>query len=232
MKIEFYLINLDDNYERLASADLQLKAQAINYIRVSAFDGRNLNPNEHPLYNKMKSLSYMGRELVGGEIGCFISHMKCAKLFLESSADFAVVLEDDFKSNADLKETINKTLSWLMENNPTEWALINIGNNKLKLSSPLKDFHSASQMHSLRSAHYFPMTTTGLIWSRLGAEEFFKCSTQIFAPIDNFFRFWLTRSNKGLAFTPPLVQTTGVESEIDKSALAFKKRKSQSRSPF
>jgi glycosyl transferase family 25 len=170
----------------------------------------------------------MGRDLVGGEIGCYRSHVGCAEAFLASDADYAVVFEDDLKVTSDLKTIIEESLQWLSENYKNSWYLINIGNEKLKISKPIRSFGPANNHHTLHQAFYFPMTTTGLIWNREGAEKFLVESSKIFAPVDNFLRYWLTRTGTGLAFSPPLVRTTGVESTIDASKIK-KTRKSESK---
>jgi len=230
MRINYYLINLDDNTERLKTASTQLEEQGIEFVRVSAFDGRKLRPIDHPLYNRQKCLSYMGRELVGGEIGCYMSHLQCAEKFLASDADFAVILEDDFKTSQELKIKIEATIKFL-ENCTEDWTLINIGNEKLKISTKLTHIEISGNCHELHRAHYFPMTTTGLLWNRDGAKNFINSATEIFSPIDNYFRHWLTRKNTGLAFKPPLVSAIGAESVID-APLQSSKRKKQGRTLF
>lgn len=230
MKVAYFLINLDDNTERLKTAAKQLNEQHIIFHRISAFDGRKLQPSDHPLYNRDKCLHYMGRELVGGEIGCYMSHLKCAEEFLESDADYAVVLEDDFKISNELHQKVIATIDWL-ERHREPWLLINIGNEKLKISTPLTDISIKSDTHELHRAHYFPMTTTGLLWNRAGASQFTHLATEIFAPVDNNFRHWLTRENSGLAFKPPLVCAIGAQSVID-APLQNSKRKKQGRTPF
>lgn len=223
MKIAYFLINLDDNTERLGIATEQLQSQGIPFERVSAFDGRGLNPADHPLYNGKKALQYMGRELVGGEIGCYLSHLDCARRFLASDADCAVVLEDDFKISPGLDSKIKSTLDFLKTD--ASWQLINIGNEKLKISTELHSISVENDRHALHRAHYFPMTTTGLVWNKNGAKDFIDISTEIFAPVDNFFRYWMTITNTGLAFKPPLVTTIGAASVIDSGIVQTKRKK-------
>lgn len=226
------VINLDDSLQRLQSVDAQLKQQAIAYQRVSAFDGRKMNPCDCNLYNEKKAVSYMGRSLLGGEIGCYLSHLNCAKKFLESNAPYALVLEDDVKINCNLKKIVESFLQWAENEKHQNWDLINIGAKELKISTEIKEFSDGEKIFKLHHAHYFPMTTTGLIWSREGAQKFVENSHEIFAPVDNYFRYALTRSNTGLAFSPPLVKTTGAESEIDSKAVTASKRKKINRHPF
>jgi glycosyl transferase family 25 len=226
MKVAYFLINLDDNIERLGIATEQLQSQGIQFERISAFDGRGLNPADHPLYNSHKARKYMGRELVGGEIGCYLSHMDCALKFLSSDADYAVVFEDDFKISHSLDSKIKSTLDFLKTNE--SWQLINIGNEKLKISTEIHSISIENNRHALHKAHYFPMTTTGLIWNRSGAKGFLDISTEIFAPVDNFLRYWMTKTNTGLAFKPSLVTTIGAASVID-SGIEKNKRKKHGR---
>lgn len=210
MKINTYLINLDGSDERLSSASQQLNHQSISFTRISAFDGRSLDPQTIPEYQIKKSLNYMGRELKGGELGCYFSHLNAAKAFLASDADYAIVLEDDMQLNTDIMPVLRDYLIHLTTQS-IDWHLMNIGVKKHKIFTPL----IMSNGHTLIHAHYFPMTTTGVVWSRQGAEAFYQSAFPIFCPIDNYFRYWLTKSNKGLSVQPPLVVASGAESDID-----------------
>ena len=113
---------------------------------------------------------------------------------------------------------------------PESWHLINLGPNKHKIFSPCHRFQSGKLDFELTRAHYFPMTTTGLIWSRSGAQAFLAAHQRIFAPVDNYFRHWLTRSDQGRASWPPLVTTTGADSEI--TASSGPRRSAQGRHPL
>lgn len=225
MKLTTLLINLDDSTERLARAQADLDGAGIPFQRVSAYDARQMNPLDIPGYDEEGALGYMGRKLKGGELGCYMSHLDCAKRFLATDADYAVVLEDDMTIAAsDARQVIHDVLTYL-ESQHFEWYLINIGALKRKIFTPLQSFDG----HQLSRAHYFPMTTTGLIWTRAGAEAFIRSYKPIFAPVDNYFRHWLTDNNKGLSLFPPIVVPSGAESEIDGTAA---KRKTTGRSPL
>lgn len=210
-KIVFYLINLDGSNERLLSATTYLRSQNIEFERIAAYDGRKVEPTSHTEYNELRALNYMGRKLSGGEIGCYFSHINCVKTFLNSGADYAVILEDDMIPTEHLSVKINKILEKL-EN--TNWYLINIGALKRKIFTPLFSVNN----HEISKAHYFPMTTTGIIWNRKGAQAFLEHAYPIYAPIDNFFRHWLTSNNMGLSIFPPLVWASEVQSDIDLSS--------------
>lgn len=227
MKIATYLINLDGSADRLAAATAQLQTHGIAFERIAAVDGRKFVVDELPIYDKKRALRYMGRNLVGGEIGCYMSHMKCAEAFLASDADIAIVIEDDMQCQSNFVAAIQEAVQWLESHGHADWQVFNFGNQKMKLATALQPLRSAAEPCVLQHAHYFPMTTTGVVWSRAGATAFLRETERqgIFAPVDNFLRYWQTRANKGYCFWPPLVSTTGADSEIDGKTARKKHRR-------
>lgn len=224
-----YLINLDSSSSRLESTAKQLEAAQLEFTRISAVDGRGLDPNVYSNYSEVKALSDMGRKLSGGEMGCYLSHLKAAKAFLKTDKPYAMVLEDDISIASDLGITVSKIIHWL-ETNKVQWDLINMGDRKIKIHSPLQRFDALGEVHTLTRAHYFPMTTHGLLWSRAGARSFVDSEKLIYMPVDNYMREWLTMTNTGLAVWPRLVKTSGAVSVID--GQASMKRKATERSFF
>lgn len=210
MNLVTYLINLDGSNDRLESARQQLNHANMSFIRVPAFDGRNLDSKSIPEYDENKALAHMGRTLKGGELGCYFSHLDCARRFLATEADYAVVLEDDLQITANALDIIKEVLTWL-ELQQSDWYLLHLAAERQKIMTPLHEVLGYKLVH----AHYFPVRTTGLVWSRQGAQTFVEQHNRIYAPVDNYFRFWLTRNNKGLSLVPPLVVANGAESLID-----------------
>src|SRR6056297_1087658 len=96
------LINLDGSDDRLETASRALRAADIEFTRLSAFDGRALDMSSFAAYDATAARHYMGRELVGGEIGCYMSHLAAAQAFLDTDAEACLVLEDDIAPPPDL----------------------------------------------------------------------------------------------------------------------------------
>lgn len=209
MKIDVYLINLESSTERLKQAEIELKKYNINYRRILAVDGRDLDIHKYQNYNSKLAHQLMGRDLLGSEIGCYLSHLKCLELFLASDADYLIVLEDDLILNFDLKNISQKILIWL-EEQKLDWFVINIAANKRKIS---KHLHQIEQFNLLK-AYYFPVLTLGLIWSKRGAKSFYESYQTIDAPIDVTLQSWLTQNSKGLSIYPELVIANSVQSDI------------------
>lgn len=211
--LQTYVINLDGSTDRLEAISARLAAFGIDYERISAVDGRPLDLSTVADYDAAHAERYMGRSLVGGEIGCYHSHLKVAARFLQSDARYALVLEDDALPLCDPVKLLEQALADLEKIDP-EWLLINIGNSKLKIATSLCRYDIDGLHIALVAAHYFPMTTSAIVWSREGARLFVEQHRKIFAPVDNYFRHWLTRTGHGYSFTPPPVTTTEAASQI------------------
>ncbi|RWX78594.1 glycosyltransferase family 25 protein [Neorhizobium lilium] len=211
--LETYVINLDGSHDRLQAISDRLAAFGIPFRRVSAVDGRQMDLSTLPDYDAARAERYMGRSLVGGEIGCYRSHLKVAEQFLASNSRYALVLEDDALPLCNPVELLGQALPDLEAADPA-WLLINIGNNKLKIATALSRYEVGGHACELVAAHYFPMTTSAIVWSREGARQFVEQHRKIFAPVDNYFRFWLTRSGHGYSFWPSPVTTTEAASQI------------------
>lgn len=223
MKHILYLINLDESLQRLEVATNQLSTQGLQFKRLSAYDGRKTNPDDLVVYDRSKAYQYLGRAMVGGEMGCYFSHLDAAHQFLKSDASIGIVIEDDIRCDIDFVSIIQEAVDWLNQNGHADWELLNFGNQKLKISTPVREFRLGAKIYTLHKAHYFPMTTTGIAWSRAGAQNFIDSSQSIFAPVDNFLRHWQTRRAKGYSFDPPLVSTTGTQSLIDNKSSGMRR---------
>ena len=221
--IAAYVINLDISKERLDLITSQLDALGIAFERIAAFDGRKLDLTMVDDYDAVRAMQYMGRGLVGGEIGCFRSHLSVAERFLASDACYALVLEDDARLLCNPLELLAEALPDLEAKDP-DWLLMNIGNNKLKYASSLSRYDVDGHTYMLAAAHYFPMTTSAIVWSQEGARRFVEEHRSIFAPVDNYFRYWLTREGHGYSFWPAPESTIGSESIIDASGSAYRQK--------
>lgn len=210
MKTLTYLINLDGSDKRLEGSTQQLNHIDWPFERVSAYDGRGKALSEFENYDDKQTRSNLGRSLLNSEIGCYLSHYRCAQKFLETDADMLVVLEDDMKMTDSFKPIINQTLAYLHAHPDLDWYLINIAAKKKKLAKDITAFDT----HTLWHAYYFPIRGLGLIWSRKGAEEFIKYGKTINMPVDIFFQRWLSQNGKGLGLWPAVISPMGLDSDI------------------
>lgn len=211
--LKIYVINLDGAEERMRSVAEALDQLEMRFERVPAFDGRKLDVTSIAEYDAAHARHYVGREMVGAEIGCYYSHYNAAKVFLESGADYALVLEDDARPRCNVEHLLQQVIPDLNKHDP-DWLMINAGSPQRKIATDLKRYSASGMEFTLAAAHYFPMTAWGLVWSKKGAKQFVENRDTIFAPVDNYFRHWLTRAGHGYSLSPPPVSVSDLDSFI------------------
>ena len=206
-----YVINLDGSDRRMTEMCAELDRERVSFTRVPAVDGRGRPANAFPQYRARRTVGFLDRELLGGEVACSLSHLACILRFLATDAPYALVLEDDSVLEEGFAARVAELVS-VLERQPTlDWHVVHLSSPGVKIATPLQRIGQ----HALYHAHYFPMRTTTMLWSRAGAQAFADLEHGIFAPIDMFFRYWVTRTGKGLAILPALALDRMGVSDID-----------------
>jgi len=196
------VVNLDGSDDRWRSVSAALERSGIAFDRLPAFDGRACSPDEFPDYDGDRARRHIGRGLVGGEVGCYLSHLSAARAFLDTGAQHGLIVEDDAAPPPDLRRIVERTTDFLDAADPA-WRIVNLGNEKLKLSTPCLEIEAGGATYILERALHVPLRTGASLWSRRGAGEFVAEHDRIFAPVDYFFRHWIARAGGGYAFAPP-----------------------------
>lgn len=205
------LINLHDATDRYSTAEKMLAHEGFAFERIEAVDGRGKPTSMFPQYDASRALRFYGRELTSGEIGCYLSHLHCVERFLQSNETYCLVLEDDMSAPEYLAPILEQVVVSLENQDGLDWDVINLGKAAHKFRTGL----DVIEGYQLLQAHYFPVTTTALLWSRQGAQAFWNTRNAIFAPVDHFLRRFCCLRGTGLCLDPPLIVPTGVASMID-----------------
>jgi len=219
------VINLDGSDDRWRAVSAALERAGIAFDRLPAVDGRARSPDAFPDYDGIRAMRHMGRGLVGGEVGCYLSHLAAARAFLDTGAPHGLILEDDAAPVPELRRIVERTTDFLDAADPT-WRIVNLGHNRqfnrlirFRIFTPvLKIKVGGRRMCSLERAFWFPIGACGILWSRRGAGEFVAGHDRISAPVDNFLRHWITRAGGGYAFAPrthPVQHNVSFQSCID-----------------
>ncbi|EFO4595486.1 glycosyltransferase family 25 protein, partial [Escherichia coli] len=104
--IKIYTINLfTENARREKILSLAKKLELPIKIE-NAIIGSNLS-KEYLDNLTNESIDKIGRNLSPGEVGCYLSHIKCLKNFLSSGDEFAIILEDDVTLDYRIKDFIS-----------------------------------------------------------------------------------------------------------------------------
>jgi len=97
MRTKTYVINLKSSTDRREYMQEVLRpCDCLDVEFVEAVNGKEFSAQElEQNFDQKKAYEHYGRELRPGEIGCTLSHKKCARLLLESEQKYALFLEDD-----------------------------------------------------------------------------------------------------------------------------------------
>ena len=139
-----YYLNLDGQPERKKYVEDHFKYWEIeNYTRISAYDGR-----DDDLSDIIKGTYPVS--MTSGEVGCTTSHLKAIKMFLDTDAPYALIMEDDI--DLTLVKSWNFTWTEFMSKVPYDWdviqlAIICTGSIHVKLHKRfVNDFSTACYM--------------------------------------------------------------------------------------
>ena len=100
-----YIINLKtSNARRAYMEDLMTFYVHLDVHFIEAIDGRAFSEDElKKKFDYERCMLHQGRNLNKGEVGCVLSHRKAMQHLVESSSEYALILEDDVTIIRDLK---------------------------------------------------------------------------------------------------------------------------------
>jgi glycosyl transferase family 25 len=133
-----WVINLDRAPERLARIRTQLEALGLPFTRLPAVDARAFTPAQQACLDEAGYRRRHGMSPVGGELGCYLSHVEVMRAFLAGDARFALVLEDDVL----LRDALPGVLRALKAH-PTRWDMVKL--SAVHRGTPLRVLSLAPQ---------------------------------------------------------------------------------------
>ena len=212
MKSVIYLcINLPWAEERRRGILAQAEQKGIEIRLVEAIAGKDL-PTEVAEYDRKRRKRIFPEDLSANEIACTLSHKKALRTFLESKAEYAVILEDD----AVLAENFNEGINELTEKlHGWEVAKLFTGDNS-KLY-PLGAATEAAQKAGAPVVAVFPKkimwVAVGYLYTRRGAERVLEGLKRFCFPADVEIAKVLCRKGiPTIGTTPSLVNTSDPDS--------------------
>lgn len=209
-KYQTYLINLDRATDRLQLMVKEFEKCQIDFERISAVDAKKLDSNSYQIKNKYD------RELVPGEIGCYLSHVKTLSHFLSSDNDFAIIIEDDAILAPDFKNIVEKALiKYNTLPKKHQWDVLKLFNGKrrhIKIADIDQNYIIAACGTSI------PITTIAAIWTKDAARKFLNKINQplpvISRPIDCDLQHAWEFDLRIYNLLPTIVKPAPVETQI------------------
>ena len=101
------VINLDQDTGRRARIERRLAELGLSWERLSAVDGRRLEPHHERLIDRAAHVA-RGLEFSPGAIGCWLSHRQAQRMVAEGTEPMALILEDDIAIADELPEVLER----------------------------------------------------------------------------------------------------------------------------
>ncbi|MEC4727598.1 glycosyltransferase family 25 protein [Shewanella sp. D64] len=208
MKFKIFVINLDSSLDRLSSMQEQCDRLGLEFERVSAVRGSELSEGDKSkIYSLEQNLKKYDKVLNDGEIGCYLSHIRCWEKLLAEELDYALVLEDDGILTDELPLFITK-LAKSFEH--WDYILLSHG-RKIK---PVIDSLDMGDGLWLQKVLKLNSTTTGQFISFQGAKKLVSTALPISRPVDMDIQHWFEKSLRCFVVSPFPVLTGDFSSDI------------------
>ncbi|PPE03520.1 glycosyltransferase family 25 protein [Holospora curviuscula] len=212
-KVCVFIINLDQDVNRYRSIVPLVTQLNFPYQRVSGILGSTLSKAffNNFVDKKIYKLAFNGANPGAGEVGCFLSHVKVWTLFLNSNAQFALILEDDAKFNPIFLGPMIRELI----KNKNSWDICSL----FLPTTPLKTVLISDLLFSHKLVRFLTETTgaVGLLLNRKAAKALLSKAEKYTLPVDHYIqRTW--EFDTPLQFTgvvPGLISEMGHPSSIE-----------------
>ena len=150
----------------------------LDILRVAAVDGKELTL-PHPDYNENNYRRFHGQRTSMGAVGCYFSHIKALKQFLESDEETALICEDDTSAKPEMLQVLNEALLYRKH-----WDM-------LRLNCLLIPTHVSLRKLVLGYRLTVPVYWAGgagaYLVNRNAAEKIIDCSLPMYLPYDHAF---------------------------------------------
>jgi glycosyl transferase, family 25 len=213
-RLKTYVINLDTSVGRMITCRESLRELRLPFERISAFDARDLDLSACADYNAERSRAWFGEGVTNGEYGCHKSHLMAIRRFVDSDADYGLILEDDIKIAPYTRPILLEVLTFLKEN-PNPWHLFHLGRRPKICFRPIGSLPFAQKHIPVLQSYFLPYSAFALLWTRKGAELFLQETTEFLAPFDVWVSSWSGRRANTLALAKPPFAARFGRSDID-----------------
>ncbi len=199
MKFKVFLINLDTSEDRLALCKKEFEKLNVEFERVSAVYGKDLSEQDiERCYDEVGNTRKYKKPLSSGEVGCYLSHIKCWQKIVDEELDYALILEDDFI----LDEAFNEFKSIMPK--LVNWDFIRLAFSCKNLGISKRE--TITNEHDLVYYRKVPINTLAQAVSLQGAKKLLNNTKRFSRPVDVDIKHYWELDINVLAIVPPLIK--------------------------
>ena len=179
-----YVINLDRSPDRLEKFMQSFEPTGLDIVRVAAVDGKELTL-PHPDCNEDSYRRYHGAHIGKGVIGCYLSHIKALRQFLETDEEIALICEDDVTAKPELPQILGEVLSFKKHWDMVRLNCLHIPNwSRIPMHVPVRKLNFD---YRLTAPIYWSGGAGAYLVNRKAAERIVTCSLPMYLPYDHAF---------------------------------------------
>jgi glycosyl transferase family 25 len=172
-----YVVTIARARERVEKLLQSAEGTGLDIRPINGVDGKALPEKDWTKLARKRFMIRSGRTPLAGEYGCYASHLIAMEQFLKDGGEFAVIVEDDVRFDAEAKEQFEKLIAVAPKN-----SLIKLTCHRRRGFHAKKTFDNGITL-----GRYFfgPQGSSACyLISRQAAEAFLRRSAKMTAPFD------------------------------------------------
>lgn len=174
--VPVYVINLKRSQDRWEQIKNSAEKFAIDLHRVDAVEGKNLSGEDLSDFDEAGFRRWHGKIAMPAEIGCYFSHIRALEVIVNSSAPYAVIVEDDVVFTPQFKPFVQEAMKL------RGWDVIKLVNHRVAV---FRNFHKIDDQISIgRCVHGPSGSSAAYIVSAAGAAKLLKAIKPMRLPYD------------------------------------------------
>lgn len=174
-----YIISLPDDAHRRDRLARRLRELGFEHTIVTGIDGRSFDVASQSIYDRHTRLKYFGRDLLGAELGCLLSHKKAIETIADSNLPYGLVFEDDCV----VGDAFVACIGAIVSQQPTPDLVRFIDKEKL-YNTRHKHLTNLTQDIALVRTQGTPGGAYAYFLSRTGARKLLKSLHKVILPVD------------------------------------------------
>ena len=199
--LPIFVISLARAEGRRAAMRARLDKLGAHYEIVDAVDGATLTAADYGdnILRRDKFRRKFGREILDGEIGCYLSHYRLWQRMVAEKIPSALVLEDDVDWDEDMLAVADD-----IDNLDWAWGVVLLSARRGKIAGRV--LAPVGDNRQLLLCDRRVPTAAGYVISQMGAWALLQHCREITAPVDISYGEWWSSEIPFYAVMPPLVR--------------------------
>lgn len=189
--IPVYVISLARAADRRAHMERMLFTIGLEATFIEAVDGERLTPEQRNRCDAARARRVYGCAMTDAELACYLSHLRAYETLLASSAEAALILEDDVTCSSELKIVLEAAKAA-----QAPWLVLRLQSTKKAVREPA-DERAYGDVVDRIAGHDVCRLRTGVLGGcgylvrREAAQRLLVQSRRIYMPIDQMMdRYW------------------------------------------